>query len=146
MTRTAQSREDKFPIGMLAKRSGANIETIRYYERIGLLRAPARTSSGRRVYGHDDLRALVFIRRSRDLGFTLEDVRTLLRLGGPARASCGDVRTIAARHLEGVRAKLADLSKLEKVLASTVSQCSGADVAECPVLDVLDIDRAGAPA
>ena len=83
----------------LSRHSGVNIETIRYYERIKMLPAPARTASGRRVYGPAEKRTLAFIRRSRDLGFTLEEIRALLALGGPERASCADVHKIASVHL-----------------------------------------------
>ena len=100
------SRAEILPIGELSKRSGVKIETIRYYERVKMLPAPPRNASGRRVYGATDLRILAFIRRSRELGFSLEDIRALLRLGGPATASCGEVREIAAHHLEDIRAKL----------------------------------------
>ena len=93
-------------IGELAKSSGVNIETIRYYERIKMLPAPPRTASGRRVYGPVEKRTLAFIRRSRDLGFTLEEIRALLDLGGPERASCADVHKIARAHLAKVRSKL----------------------------------------
>lgn len=141
MTKLTLTHDEKFPIGALAKRSGANIETIRYYERIGLLSAPPRSSNGRRVYRHSDLRALIFIRRARDLGFRLEDIRTLLQLSEPTRATCREVHEIASRHLADIKSKLTDLKKLEKLLAATVSHCSGGAVPECPVLDILDIDR-----
>ena len=146
MTKSAPARDEKFPIGTLAKRSGANIETIRYYERIGLLTPPPRTPNGRRVYGHDDLRALVFIRRARELGFTLEVIRTLLQLSGPEPETCGEVRAITARHLEEVRSKLSNLARIEKLLASTVARCSDGTVPECAVLEILDIDREGSHA
>jgi MerR family transcriptional regulator, mercuric resistance operon regulatory protein len=138
------SRAGNLPIGELSKRSGVNIETIRYYERIKMLPAPPRTASGRRVYGLHEARILAFIRRSRELGFSLDEIRALLRLGGPEKASCREVRKIAAHHLEDIRAKLSDLKKLERVLAKTVAQCSGKSVPDCPVLDVLDIERAPA--
>jgi MerR family transcriptional regulator, mercuric resistance operon regulatory protein len=118
-----------------------NIETIRYYERIKMLPAPPRTASGRRVYGPHEARILAFIRRSRELGFSLDEIRTLLRLGGPGKASCREVREIAALHLEDIRAKLRDLKKLERILAKTVGRCSGKMAPDCPVLDVLDIER-----
>ena len=143
MTKSAPARGETFTIGGLAKRCRANIETIRYYERIGLLKPPPRTPNGRRVYGYDDLRALVFIRRARELGFSLEVVRTLLQLSGPEPETCGEVRDITARHLEEVRSKLSDLARIEKLLASTVSRCADGTVPECAVLDILDIDRAG---
>src|SRR5712671_2398257 len=90
------------------------------------LREPktSRSASGRRVYGPAEKRTLAFIRRSRDLGFTLEEIRALLALGGPERASCADVHKIAGAHLASVRRKLSDLVKLESILAETVAQCS----------------------
>ncbi len=135
------SRAENLPIGELSKRSGVNVETIRYYERIRMLPAPPRTASGRRVYGAHEARILAFIRRSRELGFSLDEIRALLRLGGPEKASCREVRKIAAHHLEDIRAKLRDLKRLERVLAKTVAQCSGQMAPDCPVLDVLDIER-----
>ena len=135
------SRAEPLSIGALSKRSGVNIETIRYYERVKLLSPPPRTASGRRVYDSADLRILVFIRRSRELGFSLVEIRELLRLGGPEKASCREVREIAAHHLEGIRSKLDDLKKLERLLATTVSRCSGTMAPDCPVLDILDIRR-----
>lgn len=131
------------PIGALSRRSGVNIETIRYYERIGMLTPPPRTTGGRRVYGAGDVRSLAFIRRARDLGFSLEEIRALLRLGGPERATCREVRTIATRHLENIRSKLSDLKKLERLLSKTVARCSGKVAPECPVLDILDVERSG---
>lgn len=135
------SRAGAFPIGELSKRSGVNIETIRYYERAKMLAPPPRTAGGRRVYGSTDLRVLVFIRRSRELGFSLEQIRALLRPGGPEKATCREVREIAAHHLDDIRAKLADLKRLEHLLSKTVARCTGTTAPDCPVLDVLDIQR-----
>jgi MerR family mercuric resistance operon transcriptional regulator len=140
------SRSENLPIGELSRRSGVNIETIRYYERIKMLPAPARTTSGRRIYGLHEARILAFIRRSRELGFSLDDIRTLLRLGGPDKASCREVREIAAHHLEDIRARLGDLKKLERLLAKTVARCSGRMAPDCPILDILDIERASSKA
>jgi MerR family mercuric resistance operon transcriptional regulator len=136
------SRAESLPIGQLSRLSGVNIETIRYYERIKMLPPPPRTGSGRRIYDSTHLRTLVFIRRSRELGFSLDEIRALIRLGGPAKATCREVREIAAHHLEDIRAKLSDLKKLERLLASTVARCSGRTAPDCPVLDILDIQRA----
>ncbi|MGG6547635.1 UNVERIFIED_CONTAM: MerR family transcriptional regulator, partial [Prevotella sp. 15_C9] len=83
-------------IGKLSELTGVNIETIRYYERIGMLPAPPRTVSGRRIYDSTDVRTLAFIRRSRELGFSLDEIRSLIRLSGPAKATCREVREIAA--------------------------------------------------
>jgi MerR family mercuric resistance operon transcriptional regulator len=135
------ARAENLPIGRLSRLSGVNIETIRYYERIKMLPAPPRTASGRRVYDATHLRMLAFIRRSRELGFSLDEIRALIRLGGPDKASCREVRAIAAHHLEGIRAKLDDLKKLERLLAKTVAQCSGRTAPDCPVLDILDVRR-----
>jgi len=132
---------ENISIGELSKHSGVNIETIRYYERIKMLPPPPRTANGRRVYGPADQRTLAFIRRSRDLGFTLEEIRALLALGGPERASCADVHKIASAHLASVRSKLSDLIKLEAILAGTVAQCSEGATPDCPVLDILDAGR-----
>ena len=138
------SRGEEFPIGRLSRLSGVNIETIRYYERIKMLPSPPRTASGRRVYGSTHLRTLAFIRRARELGFSIEEIRALMRLGGPEKATCREVREIAAHHLEDIRAKLDDLKKLERLLARTVAQCSGTSAPDCPVLDILDVKRSKA--
>jgi MerR family mercuric resistance operon transcriptional regulator len=135
------SRAEAFPIGQLSKRSGVKIETIRYYERAKMLVPPPRTASGRRVYDSTDLRILVFIKRSRELGFSLDEIRALLKLGGPEKASCREVREIASHHLDDIRAKIDDLKKLERLLSKTVSRCTGTMAPDCPVLDVLDLQR-----
>jgi MerR family mercuric resistance operon transcriptional regulator len=136
------SRVEHVAIGEVSRLTGVNIETIRYYERIRMMPTAPRTASGRRVYGTADLRRLAFIRRARELGFSLDEIRALLRLGGPERASCREVREIATHHLEDIRAKLRDLKKLERLLAKTVARCSGKMAPDCPVLDILDTRRA----
>jgi MerR family transcriptional regulator, mercuric resistance operon regulatory protein len=113
----------------------------RYYERIKMLPAPPRTASGRRADGATALRVLAFIRRSRELGFSLDEIRALLHLGAPGKASCSVVKEIAAHHLQDIRAKISDLAKLERLLAKTLFRCSGDRVPNCPVLDILDIQR-----
>ena len=135
------SRAEHMAIGELSRLGGVNIETIRYYERVKMLPSPQRTASGRRVYGVTELRTLAFIRRSRELGFSLNEIRALLRLGAPGMASCSEVKIIATHHLEDIRAKLSDLKKLERLLAKTVARCSGKKVPDCPVLEILDIRR-----
>lgn len=134
-------RSDGIPIGELSRLTGVNIETIRYYEKIKMLRPPPRTEGGRRIYGPAETRALAFIRRGRELGFGLDDIRALLALGAPGEASCPEVREIAAQHLDDIRSKIADLRKLERLLAKTIAQCSGSRVPDCPVLDILDVRR-----
>jgi MerR family mercuric resistance operon transcriptional regulator len=135
------SRADALTIGTLSERTGVNIETIRYYERIKILPVPRRSANGRRSYQRTDVRRLAFLRRARELGFSLEDIRALLRLGGPEKASCREVRKIATHHLDETRAKIADLRKLERLLADTISRCTGTTAPLCPVLDILDVRR-----
>ena len=125
-------------IGKLAAAAGVNLETVRYYERIKLMPPPARTEGGHRSYDEEHTRRLAFIRRARELGFSIEEIRALLALAVPEHVSCAEVQKIAEAHLTEVRAKLADLSKLEGILAETVARCSGDPSPSCPVLDMLD--------
>ena len=124
--------------GELAKRTGVNAETIRYFERIGVLATPQRTEGGPRIYDQGHVRALGFIRRARGLGFTPDEVRAIIDLGGPGKATCAEVRDIAAHNLEQVRAKLADLVEIERLLAMTIDDCSGRPDAECAVIDMIE--------
>ena len=125
-------------IGELSRRTGVHIETIRYFEKVGLLETPSRTEGGHRVYSKRDVQALGFIKRARQLGFTPAEVRGMLNLGSPGKACCDAVREIAVHHLEQVRRKMAELGQLEQLLASTVEQCSGGHVPECAVIDMLE--------
>lgn len=128
----------RITIGELSRRTGVNVETIRYFEKVGTIVAPPRTAGGHRVYGQDHVRALGFIRRARELGFTPGEVRAILNLGGPGKACCGEVRVIAAHHLKGVRAKMADLAEIERLLAATIKQCSGGNEPACAVIDMIE--------
>jgi len=123
-------------IGRLATAAGVNLETVRYYERIGLMPKPDRTAAGHRSYGPDHVGRLKFIRRARELGFTLDDIRALVSLNDP-EGSCGVAEEIATAHLRKVRAKLADLRRLERVLSETVGQCRDGRPHACPVLEAL---------
>ena len=128
----------RITIGELSRRTGVNIETIRYFEKVGIIAAPPRTSGGHRVYDGEQVRALGFIRRARELGFTPADVRAMLDIGGPAEASCDRMRDIATHHLEQVRAKMRDLGALEHLLASTIERCSGGADSDCAVIDLIE--------
>jgi MerR family transcriptional regulator, mercuric resistance operon regulatory protein len=125
-------------IGRLAKAAGVNLETVRYYERIQLMPRPNRTEGGHRAYDGEHVRRLAFIRRARELGFGIENIRALLTAVEPGHRSCAEVRDIAGVHLAEVRTKLADLARLEKILADTISRCSGDQSPVCPVFDMLD--------
>ena len=133
-------------IGRLAEASAVNLETIRYYERIGLMPEPARSTGGYRQYDDGHRRRLTFIRRARALGFSVADIRSLLELAQPERRDCEEVRVIAAAQLDEVRAKLSDLRRLEKILADALSRCGDEDVAaSCRVLEMLEAPEGGPP-
>ena len=127
------------PIGAAARLSGVNIETIRYYERDGVLPPALRSRSGRRLYDADGVARLRFVRRCRDLGIPLDDVRTLLALSDDRRA-CGDVKAIGERHLGEVRAKITDLRRLEAALVELIEPCDTLQ-SGCPALRTLFADQ-----
>ncbi|MBX9844555.1 MAG: helix-turn-helix domain-containing protein [Xanthobacteraceae bacterium] len=131
------SSDRQFTIGQLSRLTGVGIETIRYYERIGLMPRPPRTTGGRRAFGPDNLATLCFIKRCRELGFGLDDVGALLRLRASDR-TCSDVKSIAVRHLEAVRVKLHTLSEIEGSLTALIARCPGDAGPECPALEVLE--------
>jgi MerR family mercuric resistance operon transcriptional regulator len=124
------------PIGALSRLTGVNIETIRYYERITILPAPPRTEGGRRVYGPVEIKTLRFSRRSRELGFTLDEIRNLLSLAEGSR-TCAEVKAAAVAHLKDVRRKITDLRRMERTLSKTVDLCEGGDATHCPMLEIL---------
>ncbi|PJK29205.1 MerR family transcriptional regulator [Minwuia thermotolerans] len=121
----------------LARRTGCNLETIRYYEKIGMMPEPPRTEAGYRVYDNGHVERLRFILRARELGFSLDDIRGLLALVDGGTQTCAEVKERTERHLADVRAKIADLKRIEQVLADTSARCSGDRIPECPVLDAL---------
>ena len=127
----------RLTIGTLSERTGCHIETIRYYERIGLMPRTARSDGGHRLYGAEHVKRLGFIRRSRELGFTLDQVRTLLGLVDGRRYTCAQVKRITVEHLEEIRRKVADLRKIERVLRDMAAQCDGGAVPKCAVIDAL---------
>jgi DNA-binding transcriptional MerR regulator len=124
-------------IGDLAKATGTKVETIRYYERIGLLPAPDRTSGNYRAYGKSDLGRLSFILRARALGFGLQQVRELLGLSDQKQRSCEAVDVIARDHLADLDRKLADLKALRRELDSIIRQCGCGTIAECRLIEAL---------
>lgn len=131
-------------IGTLAERTGTNAATIRYYEQIDLLPRPGRQQGNQRRYGDDDVRRLTFIRRCRDFGFSIEQVRTLVSLVQDRSRSCMEARDLAQGHLNDIRAKLRELKALEKSIAQFVdvcdAECVGGPGPDCVILD----DLAGA--
>jgi MerR family mercuric resistance operon transcriptional regulator len=123
--------------GVLAQSSGVNAETIRYYERISLMPDPARSTGGHRVYNASDMQRLCFIRRCREMGFSLDEIRGLLSLVDREQVSCERVKHIANVHLLDIRAKVADLKKMERTLRELSASCSGNDVPDCPIIEAL---------
>jgi len=124
-------------IGDLAKATATKVETVRYYERIALLPPPARTSANYRAYGSAHLARLSFIRRARDLGFTIEAVRELLTLSDDRSQSCQAVDSIARAHLTEVERKIGDLTALRNELDRVVGACRHGTVAECKIIETL---------
>ena len=129
--------DQQFLIGELATAMSTKVETIRYYERIGLLPAPARTAVNYRSYATDHLNRLSFIRRARHLGFTLVQVRELIDLADQKNRPCEAVDAIAREHLSEVERKIADLTALHRELTDVISQCRRGTIAECRILDAL---------
>jgi MerR family mercuric resistance operon transcriptional regulator len=122
----------------LARRTRCNLESIRYYEKIGILPEPPRTAAGYRIYDEDHVARLRFILRSRELGFSIEEIRGLLYLVEGGIQTCAEVKERTERHLADVRSKVAYLQRIERVLAATAARCSGDDVPECAVLEALE--------
>jgi len=121
----------------LSRYTGVNIETIRYYERIGLLPAPPRTQGQHRLYDEAHRQRLAFIRRSRDLGFSINDTRDLLGLARGHNLTCAEVKALTEQHVADIRAKIRDLRKLDRVLSQLAAKCKGSSVPDCPILDAL---------
>lgn len=126
-----------YAIGEMSRQTGVNIETIRYYERISLMPKPDRTEGGNRQYSHDQLKRLAFVKRSRELGFSIEEIRALLKLTDRSDFTCSEIHEMTIEHLSDVQTKLADLKRMEKVLKSMAAKCSQGDTPECPIVDAL---------
>jgi len=123
--------------GRLARTSGVNSETIRYYEKVGLIPPPPRSAGGHRVYGALHVKRLAFVKRCRELGFSLEEIRGLMDLVHGGQYTCHEVMERTESHLTDIRLKIQDLKKMERTLTDMVSRCSGDEVPECPIVDRL---------
>lgn len=130
-------RQPVLSVGALAKATGTKAETIRWYEQIGLLLKPARTAGNYRSYGAADVSRLSFIRRSRDLGFTIEEIRALLSLADQRDRDCDEVDRIARTHLAAIEQKIADLTAMSGELRTVIGQCRGRRIAECRIIEAL---------
>jgi len=132
-----ESRVLPLLIGELSARTGVNIETIRYYERIRLMQPPPRTKGGHRAYRSDDVRRLCFIRRARELGFPLDDIRRLLAFADRGEVACVETKDMTLRHLADVRGKITSLKRLERALKYMTNACRPGRQDACPILDAL---------
>jgi len=121
--------------GVLSNRTGINAETIRYYEKVKLIPEPSRSPGRHRMYEQEHLHRLLFIKRCRELGFSLEEIRGLLNFVDREEVSCERVQHIADEHVISIRKKIADLRRMERTLKDLSSQCSGEDVPECPIIE-----------
>ncbi|HCN45452.1 MAG TPA: Cu(I)-responsive transcriptional regulator [Pseudomonas sp.] len=121
-------------IGQAAKRTGLSAKMIRYYESIGLLKPASRSDSGYRLYGQDDLHSLTFIKRSRDLGFSLEEVAKLLTLWQDRQRASADVKALANEHIADLNRRIEELVSLRDTLSELVAHCHGDDRPDCPIL------------
>lgn len=132
-----ESQHTEMSRGSLAAQTGVNIETVRYYEKIGLMPNPRRSSGGHRIYDQTHLKRLSFIRRSRELGFTLQEIRELLELVDGGDYTCAEVRDRTNTHLADVTKKIRDLGKIQRTLKTMASKCDGGLVPNCPIVDEL---------
>ena len=126
-----------YRIGEIARLTGLGNETVRYYEQAGVLPPAGRAANGYRLYSEEHLKQLRFIKRCRELGFSLDKVRSLLDLAGNTNMTCKSVKAIAEEHLEDIRRNIADLQAMEQALSEIVQPCSGDTSSRCPILDVL---------
>jgi len=125
-----------FSIGELSKRTGVKIPTIRYYEQMGLIEAPERSEGNQRRYSKDGLKRLSFIRHSRELGFSIDNIKGLLELSQHPEKPCQDAHNMAARRLQDVQARIAKLQRLEREL-KRISECEANTIADCAVIETL---------
>jgi MerR family mercuric resistance operon transcriptional regulator len=126
-------------IGEAAAASGCHLETIRYYERVGLMTAPARTTSGYRAFSAGEVERLRFINRGRELGFSLDEIRSLLRLNDDPTLSCSNVDAIARTHLADIRGRIDALQDIVSELERVITDCAGGDRGDCAILGALKI-------
>ena len=137
MAKNRMMNTEHVNIGAVARRSGVPPKTIRYYESVGLLAPPERMANGYRSYSQTEMHTLQFIKRARSLGFSVEEVRTLLDLWRDRSRRSKTVKAIAARHLQVLDQKMEDLKTMHKSIADMMARCSGDERPECPIIDDL---------
>jgi MerR family mercuric resistance operon transcriptional regulator len=134
-------------IGSLSQQTGVKVETIRYYEKIKVMPKPGRNAAGYRVYGSAHVKRLHFVRRGRELGFSLDELRRLLALVDGHSYTCSQIHELTIAHVEDIRRKIADLRRLERAMTDMAAKCTRNQIPECPVIDALfemrSVDRQG---
>jgi MerR family transcriptional regulator, mercuric resistance operon regulatory protein len=131
------SQETFITIGKLSKKTGVNIETVRYYEKIELIPKPYRSEGGNRLYNMDQVKRLAFIKRCRELGFPLDTIRGFLKLVDEKNFTCAEIADISQHHLEDIRAKIKDLKKIESHMKDMLTQCNKNNMPDCAFIDIL---------
>lgn len=133
----------QFSIGQIAKQAKCKVETVHYYEKSGLMPKPPRTEGGHRIYSLPHVKRLNFIRRSRELGFSIEQIKELLKFIDEPDHDCGEVQTMAMQKIAEVQQKIADLQRLQSALDKMVNNCKGAghSIDDCPVIDALYVEN-----
>lgn len=130
-----------FSIGQMAKSGNCKVQTIRYYEQVGLLPVANRTRGNQRIYTQQHMDRLTFIRHSRELGFSLDQIKEMLSLSDDPTHSCSDVDSIAHNHLKDVESKIVRLQSMQKELKRMIRECSGDQVSNCRIIQVLSDHR-----
>ncbi len=131
-------KKSEYTRGKLAEKTGCNPETIRYYEKEGLLQKAIRSHNGYRIYTETDAKRLRFILRCRELGFSVLEIRSLLDLVDKKDYTCSDIRTITQTHIADVKEKISDLKKIFKTLQEMSEKCRSNKGKDCPILDALE--------
>lgn len=134
---SVELRKHEVTIGALARMAGCRVETVRFYERAGLMPDPLRSEGGHRLYDREHLKRIVFIRRARKLGFTLREVGGLLALVDSGTYKCDQIKSRTLQHQPEIRCKIADLRRLERTLDKIAARCAGGEGQDCPILDAL---------
>jgi MerR family mercuric resistance operon transcriptional regulator len=124
-------------IGEMSRQTTVNIETIRYFEKIGMMPAPERSEGGNRQYSTDHLQRLFFIHRCRQIGFNQSEIKALLSMVDNKGVTCAEVHSITTEHIADIQQKIRDLRKLEKVLTQMTNECSRGDIPDCPIIETL---------
>lgn len=135
----SKAKETTLTIGKVAKQSGVGIETIRFYEREGVIPKPSRTEAGYRLYGGDIVKRLHFIKRAQELGFSLKEIAQLIALRVTPKSNCGEVRKRALAKLDDINQKIADLQRMQKMLHEVTAACvASRPIEDCPILNSFD--------